>query len=232
MKTAWNFPKVGLLSAAALLVCCLAPAQGYMIIINDPSFETGPSLIPYSTTLTNQWQETFINGNAVGEVTSTAAMFDDATPDGSRFSWINNNNTAFQGFTNTLSAGTYVLSVWLGERKDLSGVGWSPSVGQFDLQAASSINFSSVTTLTPTTFTNNVPGVGQWVRAIKTYTIASDNPLIGEQLVVNLTNPLGGNSEAGFDMVTLEIVPEPASLTLAALGMAFLALTVRRRANR
>ena len=58
-------------------------------------------------------------------------------------------------------AGTHTFYVWLGERQDLGSVGWSPSVGLFDILVAGDTSLANTTSLTPTTFTNNVPGAGQ-----------------------------------------------------------------------
>ena len=98
---------------------------------------------------------------------------------------------------------------------------------------AGGTSLASATTLTATTFTNNVPDVGEWVLAVKTYTIATNDPDIGKQLVVELTNPQGGQYEANFDNLSLTYVPEPSSITLSLLGGAMsFAIFIRRRLNR
>ena len=182
------------------------------LTIYDPGFELNAgALIPYSTqTGTSTWLEDFAHGNAAGGLNVLAGMFDDPIPDGAYCAWINNAHSVWQGLPDTLSPGTYTLSVWLGKRKDLGSVGWSPAVIEFDLLAGS-------TTLTATSFVNNVPDVGRWVQAQKTYTIPADNPNIGQQLVVRFTNPQSGNFNGSFDNVALTFQAAAAPTRLISL---------------
>lgn len=199
--------------------------------INDASFETGPALIPYATTISNQWQETWVNGNAAGEVLVTSGMFTDPVPDGTNCLWINNNYAVFQGLADNVSAGTYTFSVWIGERMDLGSVGWAPAIGQFDLLAANGTSLAAATLLAPTTFVNNPVLPGQWVQSTKTYTIAVGDPRIGKPLVIEFTNPQAGQYEATLDkpVLTFQSIPEPATMVLAMLGGSGLMLALRRR---
>lgn len=225
------------LACAAFVLALSGPAlmAQFTININDSSFETALATIPYSTTISTQWRETFINGNSAGELLGTSAMFDTVpvVPDGSYCLWINNNfsspQSVFQGLSDNLSAGDYTFTVWIGERKDLGG-GWAPSVGQFSLLAANGANLSSATVITPTSSTSPSLSAGQWAQFTKSYTIAPGNPLIGHQLVVEFTNPTLGNYESTFDKVQLtSSVPEPATAATFLLGGAALVFALRRR---
>ncbi len=198
---------------ALLLIGAQTPATAGLLTMHDPSFELN-ELMPYRTTTgTNAWYQDYDHANAAGSWFAVAGAFDDPVPDGSYIAWINNNYSVWQGLTVTLSAGTYTFSAWIGERKDLSGAGWSPSVVQFNLLAGDTV-------LTADIFSNNVPGVGQWAQSEKIYTIAADDPNIGKQLVVKFTNPNNGNCEATFDNISLDFqaIPEPATALLFGIG--------------
>lgn len=201
------------------------------ININDASFESGPSLIPYSTTISDQWMETYDHGNAAGEFQPPGGAFTDPVPDGSSCLWVNNNYCAYQGLSASLSAGNYTFTVWIGERQDLGSVGWAPSLGQFDLLVANGPDFVNATAVTYATFTGGSIAAGQWGQFTKTYTIASNDPLIGRQLVVRLLNPQIGNYESNFDkpVLTFQAVPEPATAGMLLLGGAGLFALRRRR---
>lgn len=218
-----SFMRNGLAALIALLLAgAMMPAHAVMLIINNPSIENPPDQFPYSVTGSTNWYENFVNGNAAGRMLVTGGMFIDPTPDGLYAASINNNYFAAQDMTNVLAVGTYVLNTWLGERADLGGAGWSPSVALFDLLAGG-------TALTATTFTNNIPTAGHWVMATKVFNISDSDPHLGQTLTVKFTNPQAGNFQANFDNVTLSFVPEPASGVLLAGGAAALVASRRRK---
>lgn len=104
--------RFSLIAVAALFLCAMnSSASGSIISIDDSSFETGLVLYPASG---SGWLS-----NGSGNFVATSSAFASATPtvpDGAKALWINNAATVWQDLIgNSLSAGTYTLTVWLGQ---------------------------------------------------------------------------------------------------------------------
>ena len=176
------------------LLTTAAPTQAATnwITIQEASFEIAASSTNYPGSGGATW-------NGGGSFTPTAGMFTDPIPDGTHVGWWNNSDVFYQNLTNTLSAGTYTLTLWQGKRTDLTG-GYTPPDSDFNLAAGG-------TTLTPSGSSIPTVAVGQWRQASKTYTIATNAANLNQTLQIRCTSFGSGLRHADIDNVTLGLVP-------------------------
>jgi hypothetical protein len=133
-----------------------------------------------------------------------------------------NNTTAGGSFSNSLAAGTYTLTVYIGNRLDYSFSG----AATIALQAGSVFDDST---------TVNAPTAGTWVEATLTDVVSLGDPNIGQPLGILLSaQGTGGSQQVDFDDVSLSFTPLtatplPAALPLFASGLGMLGLFGRRK---
>ncbi len=115
----------------------------------------------------------------------------------------------YQVLTGTLQANsTYTLMVDVGDRSTDPGTG-NPSI------ALGTGTTMGSNLLTPATSDTTAPALGEWTTWTVTYTTDASPTGLGDPLRIDLF----ATSAAGwFDNVRLEVVPEPATMSLLALG--------------
>lgn len=156
--------------------------------------------------------------------------------DGERMGFINNWNRRFsQELAHTVAAGDrFRVRAWVGSiegaarcgRVSLVAGGLDPT--NYDQFASDAILLAERTAGTSqwSDFTPDVllPGVG-WQQVQFEYQVASNDPAIGKPLLVSLRTEAGSVGHVHFDAISVEVVPEPATLTALLLGL----VCLRRR---
>ena len=217
------------LSAAALSAALVQPVLATPITILNPSFEQ-PGFETYAGSNPNWASDTSWNPNPVYfsigiYPPATYGMYTDPIPHGTEALGIYlqtglvNQTTSHVYATNE----EYTMSVYVGRRLP------DPFPAATEMRL-----YAGATLLTSLTLPD--PGAGQWEQHTMVWGPSSPGyagtlGLLGSNLMVELFSAAGGGgSEADFDNVQLsfELLPEPASLGLMALGSA--AMLRRRRA--
>jgi len=143
-------------------------------------------------------------------------------PDGTQAAYVNVGNISQTLTGNTLAIGTYVLTVYVGQRADLTFGG-----ATIELLAGGMVDDS----ITPA-----APGSGQWKLETLTDVVTASDGNLGQTLGIELTNNSSGG-QVDYDLVNLSFtplaLPLPGALSLFAGGLALMTgLTGRRRRKR
>jgi hypothetical protein len=140
-----------------------------------------------------------------------------ATPDGDQAAYLSLGNISTT-LSDTLQAGTYTLTLWVGNRGDLGGF---PNL---------SIALLAGGTAYDTQVVSSPPGEGKWTQKSFVFDVALGDSSIGALLGIQLLLT-GGSGQANFDLVQLDFeaaapppsgVPLPAALPLFATGLGLL----------
>jgi len=142
-----------------------------------------------------------------------------AIPDGVQVGYTGNGGVGamFQDTAEVIAVGkTYKLSVYLGNRANLPSYGMN-GLGAISLQDSLGNTLATTGLVSATS--------NQFDLQTLYYTVPIASPSAGLNLRIHFSSP--GGSQASYDQVVAEAVPEPASM--AALGLGALALLRRRR---
>jgi PEP-CTERM motif len=202
------------------LGCVAAPAWADVVPVSNPSFEiTNPLTTPCGTGCAfnvgpiPDWMMT----GAGGSFQPNSAIFNLPLPDGSIIAY-SNGGTISQTLSTSLAANTtYVLSVDVGFRLN----------GAVDATTYSLALYAGGMLLNSFSSSNDIIPIGTFADETVTFTSgASVTP--GQKLSIVLTS---GGQQADFDNVRLteSAVPEPASLSLLAIGCGLMFFVFRRR---
>lgn len=140
-------------------------------------------------------------------------------PDGTQVGYTSDGSggSMHQDLSELITVGkTYKLSVYLGNRTDLPAYGFN-GLGAISLQDSLGNTLATTGLIAAT--------VGSFDLETLYYTVPVASPSAGLNLRVHFFSPAG--SQASYDQVVAEAVPEPASI--AALGVGIIALLRRRR---
>lgn len=210
---------------AALLANSPLHADSVPISILNPSFEDVSSFTytcagagcQYNSGSITDWTLTGEGGS--WQPGSNSLYFTTPIPDGSTIAWVSGGTISQDLGVSLLPNSIYILSVFVGDRAD--GVSGSYSIAMA----------AGATTLDSLTGSSSNIGLGSFGDLILTFA-TGQNPVLGDLSIV-LGNPGG---QADFDNVTLTVgqntaVPEPTSLILLIVGIAFVGLfSIMRRA--
>jgi len=172
-------------------------------------------------------------GTQYGVQDSLVGEYPGGVPVGNNFAYANNayiylNSSTDAAFAQTIQAGTYVLSVEIGNRLDYAFSG-SAYIGIWaNLAPADDYVFQSA------------PAPGSWVNVTLTDIVSASDPNIGQPLTILLGDQgyAGGSQQVDFNDVTLTFtppggdpvaVPEPLTFSLFGAGLAGVATLRRRR---
>jgi hypothetical protein len=198
----------------ALAAVCAGNSWAASIAVLNPSFEL-PAL-PAPPPASNGVPQNWAVGGAAGDHYVGAGEFNPGFPtDGVQVGWANLGGSLSQVLATNLTAGTpYLLRVDIGRRMDFNA---DASGGYIQLIAGA-------TNLGLLLLDGAQPAPGNWAQYDLYYTSPYGDPLAGQPLQI----VLGSNTtQTGFDNVRLDIVPEPAAVTLGVIG--FMGLIAWRR---
>ncbi len=226
MKTRIQFLFLGVAAGLALGTS----AQAATIIVGEHSFEGGKSVGDWSLggaaagRSTGNVPAPWVDSGQFGSGWTISSQYTTGIPDGDIFAFANGGGSLSQTLTTVLLPNTtYTLTVGVGYRKDLPGLGFSfPGYG-IELWAGSTKLASDYDAGHGGTGAAT-PASDQWKDAVITYT--SPSSVTADALEIRL---IGYGIQTNYDNVRLDgtLVPEPSTALLGGLGM--LALLRRRR---
>ena len=206
----------------ALIAVCLSMSVASQAQLVNQSFED-PSLGNgvFTTTGINGWS----HFGSVGVWNpSDNGHFSDPIPDGSQVGIVNTGGTVAQVSTTALVEGDNSVSFWLGRRLD--GIQGQTLVDVWGGGFANGGQVVGGTAIGFLVVDSSEIGVGEFVQYTVTRSLLAGDPLIGQNIGVRFAILSG--SQVDFDNVTINTVPEPATLLFLVPG---LLLARRRRAN-
>jgi len=226
-----------LVLACGVLAACPG-AHGDLIAIDNPGFEN-PALADgeWGWSMDNQGWGYFANGGNLGPWNPTTDDYPGQAPEGLNVGWTEPGDGVPGGFaqvlTATLTAGmTYTLTVEVGDALTYTGGGYAVQLlagGTPHTPGTGKDYTGPVTGGTLLAQDNNsltiADGTFRTSTVTYTYNPALHSGLLGERLQIRLLALHATETE--FDNVRLDAIPEPASLSVLALGG--LALLRRRR---
>jgi len=226
MKIRIQFLSLGVAASLALVTS----AQAATILVGEHSFEGAKALGGWSgggaaagqatVSVPSPWLETGDQGSGW---TSTS-QYTAGIPDGDIYAYTNGEGNIRQTLSATLQADTiYTLTVGVGYRKDLPGLGFSNKGYGIELWAGTTKLTSTYSTLQPGG-TGALPNSDQWIDVVATYT--SPASVTEDALEIRL---IGYGIQTNYDNVRLNgtLIPEPSAAAL--LGLGGLLMLRRRR---
>ena len=220
---------------ACILLTCVTPSFAGSITVVNASFEDPTGLVPCNTVPPLYPAACrFSSGPPTGWTASNsfagyAGTFQPSTAPTAAFTrlddlasnaFINGSGTGnggantpgaflIQTVTNTVAGNLYTLTV---------DMGWRSDNAAFNSEADLVINGTTIVKALGTT-----PVQGSWSTFTATFAASTD----GQSIAIKLLNT--GLSQANFDNVTLNAIPEPGTIAMTAIGLGVLALGFRRK---
>lgn len=204
---------------AALVGVSVMPSAFAQVVnpsFEDPFLSGGFSAVP---TLPG-WSRS--GGDAGVWVLPAGGFFSISAPDGRQI-FYSNGPTVAQQISNTLTEGTHTFFAQAGRRGD--SFAGSFSMRMYAGGTVANGVVTGGTLLGSTNFDHTTVSANTFTPISVSYTAAAGDALIGQRLSVEFVRTAG--VQMNFDAVTYndQVVPEPATLTLLALG----GLLVKRR---